>query len=989
MHASPWALRLAFCSLVVAGSSVPGQTMKLVANLERGPAGPVEASVAQLLGTAGALTYFATRSAATGYELFATTGQPGVVQLVRDINPYGNSFFMDFVALGDSAFFWADDGEHGIEPWISDGTPSGTHLVKDIRVGALSARNSSGPIVALGPRVIFAAIDEANGFEPWSSDGTEAGTFMLADIGPGTASGWIRSLVTMRGNAYFVAQESTGTSLWRTDGTRAGTWPLITMPAPGPREPAQLVADEAGGQVFFVATTEATGREWWKTDGTRAGARLVADLVPGPGSPQLGDAIAAGGRLFFSATVGTQASTLWCAHGTATGARLVRDPTVGGPTNVGRLCAVGDCVIFSGTSPAAGAEPWLSDGTATGTYMLADLQAGAAGSEPGSFVRTDTGGVVFLTPWWPARAAVWHTDLTAAGTRIVVPFERLWDITLARHPVGGRTLIGGRRGNVAEILETDGTPTGTRSLVIPSVPPVDAGATYNGVGSLAGKGLFTVGGGGRPLDLWRSDGTEAGTERLAVLGTAAASTAVWPIGELPGTRLFTTSEASRLELWSTDGTGVGTRRLLAAGTECTHWGVSSARFHVFGASDSSNGVEPWVSDGTPLGTRILLDITRGVADTNLGPFATVDDRRVAFLTRGGRPVFGTLWFTDGTAAGTRAVHSWRMVGDYVEMLGAGGRAFLFEFDVARRSATLWVSDGTMGGTRIVASEVRPFGRTTTLAFFVDSGGVVWSADGTTGAIQRVHVPQSPSDRAAAGCELGNEYVFATRVWQTGTTRLWRTDGTEAGTRAFADVAPGFDRAEPLGRGRALLRMASRNGGGRVLFATDGTAAGTVHLGNVNGEVLVSAPTTEGLLVCHDDGVFGEELWVLPVGASAVAAGPDCAGPGRRARLTVDDPRLGSTIEVTGDGVAGPTLAALLGATPSLPQPRVGPCVLAGAEPHVLASFATGASTFRSAVHLPRLASLVGVQLALQAAWGPSDAPLGMDLTNVVLLTFGL
>jgi ELWxxDGT repeat protein len=38
------------------------------------------------------------------------------------------------VALGDRLVFAADDGIHGGELWISDGTPAGTMMLKDINL---------------------------------------------------------------------------------------------------------------------------------------------------------------------------------------------------------------------------------------------------------------------------------------------------------------------------------------------------------------------------------------------------------------------------------------------------------------------------------------------------------------------------------------------------------------------------------------------------------------------------------------------------------------------------------------------------------------------------------------------------------------------------------------------------------------------------------------------------------------------------------------
>src|SRR5262245_16495025 len=57
-------------------------------------------------------------------------------QMVLDINantPSSNPSGM--VEIGSTAYFTADDGVHGVELWKSDGTASGTTLVKDIFPG--------------------------------------------------------------------------------------------------------------------------------------------------------------------------------------------------------------------------------------------------------------------------------------------------------------------------------------------------------------------------------------------------------------------------------------------------------------------------------------------------------------------------------------------------------------------------------------------------------------------------------------------------------------------------------------------------------------------------------------------------------------------------------------------------------------------------------------------------------------------------------------
>src|SRR5687767_8271877 len=87
---------------------------------------------------------------------------------------------MDMIAVGEQLYFTADDGIHGRELFVSDGTAAGTHLVRDIRPGAASAEIRFP--TAFGNRLVFTANDGVNGFELWITDGTPGGTHMVKDI---------------------------------------------------------------------------------------------------------------------------------------------------------------------------------------------------------------------------------------------------------------------------------------------------------------------------------------------------------------------------------------------------------------------------------------------------------------------------------------------------------------------------------------------------------------------------------------------------------------------------------------------------------------------------------------------------------------------------------------------------------------------------------------------------------------------------------------
>lgn len=84
-------------------------------------------------------------------------------------------------------FFTAFDGsasDHGVELWKSDGTDSGTCLVKDIWPGSTTS-NPFGLTVMNGA-LFFSADDGTNGVELWTSEGTDTGT--ACDQATGTST---------------------------------------------------------------------------------------------------------------------------------------------------------------------------------------------------------------------------------------------------------------------------------------------------------------------------------------------------------------------------------------------------------------------------------------------------------------------------------------------------------------------------------------------------------------------------------------------------------------------------------------------------------------------------------------------------------------------------------------------------------------------------------------------------------------------------------
>jgi ELWxxDGT repeat protein len=85
------------------------------------------------LGTINGVGYFSALDH-NGAELWRTDGTCTGTHIVKEINPVGDAIgpYESAAVVGNTLFFTADDGVHGQELWKSDGTAVGTVMVSDI-----------------------------------------------------------------------------------------------------------------------------------------------------------------------------------------------------------------------------------------------------------------------------------------------------------------------------------------------------------------------------------------------------------------------------------------------------------------------------------------------------------------------------------------------------------------------------------------------------------------------------------------------------------------------------------------------------------------------------------------------------------------------------------------------------------------------------------------------------------------------------------------
>lgn len=251
-----------------------------------------------------------------GQELVITDMTPAGTKLVKDIWPGSReSLIQDLTVYRGRCYFFAHDGKHGFEPWVSDGTARGTMMLKDTSPGIEPTRRTwsqglwRGDVrgfVGSGEEVFFATSTRLNGQEVWATRGTPASTRRLTDIAPGYKGSWPEDfLPTPRGIVFrIISPLSPPTirglySLAMTNGS-----PTLTKLTTDRPDSYLALGDRylwfQGGLLNGRA-----GREVWRSDYTAKGTRMFKDYVPGPGSFAPDLFLAIGGKVFLAGATAT------------------------------------------------------------------------------------------------------------------------------------------------------------------------------------------------------------------------------------------------------------------------------------------------------------------------------------------------------------------------------------------------------------------------------------------------------------------------------------------------------------------------------------------------------------------------------------------------------------------------------------------------------------------------------------------------------------
>ncbi|HEV7766654.1 MAG TPA: carboxypeptidase regulatory-like domain-containing protein [Thermoanaerobaculia bacterium] len=351
-------------------------------------------------------------------------------------------------------------------------------------------------------------------------------------------------------------------------------------------------------------------------------------------------------------------------------------------------------------------------------------------------------------------ATLWRTDGTAAGTWALTSVEE-GHVPDAQAAFGGKLyFVQSRRYPQYSLRATNGTVEGTHHVLDLPEGPVDHIAASN---SLLFVFLQKDWNPSTTLSLIRTDGTGADTQLLADFPSEYGILHSYSMGNL---LFFTNSKRDAYELWRSDGTVAGTFKL-AENRYGIPWLASAVT--VGGKLFFEMGIKVWMSDGTIAGTSPLTpqssNLFGAIGDaayinSNYELFRIDSTGKATSVRKFSVPTFGrsdgerlflfaytqpySLTIREGTQEKTVALPALPELREHVSM---GGVTY---FPMKMESGDeLWRSDGTPEGTMLL-KDIAPGQRDAQPAQFVRIGDRVlfsandgihgrepWITDGTT------------------------------------------------------------------------------------------------------------------------------------------------------------------------------------------------------------------------------------------------------------------
>ena len=365
-----------------------------------------------------------------------------------------------------------------------------------------------------------------------------------------------------------------------------------------------------------------------------------------------------------------------------------------------------------------------------------------------------------------------------------------------------------------------------------------------------GVAFFAANDGVHGPELWKSDGTKAGTQLVRDIATGIGGSQISNLTNVDGTLFFGADNGTNgFELWKSDGTESGTVLVkdIVEGTADSLDDIEKNSFAnvdgtlFFSATDGDSGFELWKSDGTEAGTVLVKDIAEGSSSSFVRDLTNFDGTLFfsAFDENSGRE----LWKSDGTEDGTVLVKDIGTFPSFPKELININETLFFVAEDDETGRELWKSDGTEDGTVLVKdinsqngessfpSELTNVNGTLFFSATEDNQAVgIWKSDGTESGT--IFVRENPADtfRPDNLTNVNGTLFFSIEAKSNRTGQLWKSDGTENGTVLVEEFQQDF--FDDLGQftsvnGILFFSATPIPSLGDQLMKSDGTTEGTV------------------------------------------------------------------------------------------------------------------------------------------------------------------
>lgn len=677
--------------------------------------------------------YFScTLNRSQGNELFKTDGTRAGTVLVKDIHKGSrkSSYPNSFTVLNNKVYFSANNGTVGNELWETDGTEAGTKLVKDITTSG-NTFSYNDTFLVLNNKIYF-----KKGSEIWETNGTSAGTKKFADVG-----GRIKKIISVNNKivAFYTIKSDRSQNIWLSDGTTTGTKSFKVNTS----EFFHTGAVEVVGEKIFFQATNSFGYEIWVSNLTAKGTYMVKDILPTWDDGHIRNIASFKGKAIFLANDGWRGYEYWTSDGTEAGTTILKDINKQGylSANVNDFYVFKNDLFFTANNGKNGLELWKLDGKTP--VMLKDINKGNLYSNPKAFVTLNDYFYFFATSKDKGRE-LWKSDGTKAGTTIVKdinPNEKngcsSYNNKIA--VLNNKLYFFANDGTHGfELWESDGTEAGTK--MVKDINPGLEGSNHNNeIVVFKNKLYFSAHSGDNDYELWTSNGTEGKTKLLKNLNPKRASR---PKGFVPfsykNELYFTANTTDYNNLWKTDGTEAGTVRigkfknvsnLTLSGVTQDRQGNKTYKIALYfsGINYPQYGNELYVV--TKNTVQLVKDVNPGTSSSY--PNNLFDNKGQLFFVARDKKYRNSLWKANGYASAEIVKDVGGRVTDFVSF----GNQLIFGAGKRHGSEELWVSDGTSEGTKLF-QEINTSEKQGSVPrnFFVKGNTLYFSAnDGTHGA----------------------------------------------------------------------------------------------------------------------------------------------------------------------------------------------------------------------------------------------------------------